>query len=145
MKSYLLLIVPTLFISIVSCTKDAQESTGISDVSLSSMTNSSDLTLARTTHTDEGDLLIKMNSIASKASTNDINSYPVNSMIVKEKLDANGKVLRYSVMYKAPADKNSNDGWLWSEYDAEKHVIYSNSERGMSCQSCHASLGRNMQ
>ena len=111
MKSYLLLIVPALFLFLVSCTKDADESACVSDATLSSMVGSEDLVLARTAHNDGAEWQIKMNSVATKALAEGLKSYPANSMIVKEKRDASGKVLRYAVMYNAPADKNSVNGW----------------------------------
>jgi hypothetical protein len=141
MKSYLLLIVSAFFISLVSCTKDAEDSANISDAALSSMASSEDLALIRTSVHDNSEWNIKMNSIAAKAYADGINNFPSNSMIVKEK-HVNGKVTGYAVMYKAPADKNMNDGWLWSEYDSEGHVIYTNAERGMTCQGCHVTLSK---
>jgi hypothetical protein len=141
MKSYLLLIVSAFFFSLVSCTKDSEDSANISDATLSSMSASEDLVLVRTSSQDAGEWNIKMNSIAAKAYAEGIKNFPANSMIVKEK-QVNGKVTGYAVMYRAPADKNMNDGWLWSEYDSEGHVIYTNAERGMTCQSCHAAMTR---
>jgi hypothetical protein len=142
MKSYLPLLVSAFLLTLVSCTKDADQSAGISDATLSSMTTSEDLVLARTTHTDAGDWVIKMNQLAAKACADGIKNFPPNAMIVKEQRDANGKVMRRSVMYNAPADANSSDNWLWSEFDASGHVIFSNAEKGMSCQSCHAALSK---
>jgi hypothetical protein len=137
MKSNLLLLIPALFITLVSCTKDADESASISDASVNTMANSEDLVLSRTTHTDAGDWQIKMNSVAAKAAAEGIKNFPVNSMLVKEKHDANGNITGYAMMLKAPGDPNAVDGWLWSEYDAQQHLIYSNSERAVNCQSCH--------
>jgi hypothetical protein len=142
MKSSLLLIVPALFISLVSCTKDADQSAGISDVTLSSMTTGNDLVLARTVQNEQGTWDIKMNAVAASAHAKGFENLPVNSMIVKEQKDADGKVMRYSVMYNAPADGNSSDGWLYSEFDADHHVIYSAAQRGMTCQSCHATISK---
>jgi hypothetical protein len=144
MKSYKLLLVPALFISLISCTKEADESASVSDVSLSSMSGSEDLILARTIQSDEGNWNIKMNAIAAKASTRG-SSYPANAMIVKEKRDANGNVLSYAVMYKAPADKNSVDGWLYSEYDSEHHAIINPSARAINCQTCHLAINKGLQ
>lgn len=145
MKSTLLLIVPAFLLMFTSCTKEADESASISDATLSTMASSEDLTLARTTYNDGSEWQIKMNSVAAKAYAEGIKNFPVNSMIVKEKRDANGKVIRTAVMYNAPGDRNSVDNWLWSEFDAERHVIYSASERALNCQSCHGGIVRTHQ
>lgn len=137
MKSYLHVLIPALLLTFSSCTKEAEDSACISDAALSSIASSEDLTLTRTTYNDGSEWNIKMNSVAAKAYAEGIKNFPVNSMIVKEKLDANGKVLSFAVMYNAPADANAFENWLWSEYDAEGHVIYSTTERAMNCQGCH--------
>jgi hypothetical protein len=144
MKSYLPLIVSALLLSFASCTKDADQSANISDATLSSMTSSEDLVLARTAHTDDGEWVIKMNQIAAKACSDGIKSFPLNAMIVKEKRDAKGNIIRRSVMYNAPSDVNARGNWLWSEFDGTGHVIYSNTERGISCQGCHANLPKGL-
>ena len=133
-----LLVFYLCIVGLISCTKDASEETNISNVALSSMaTSSDDLVLIRTTRSKENtDWKIKMNAVASKAYSEGKN-FPVNSMIIKEKYNASGKISGYDIMYKAPADKNSSNGWLWSQVSADGHVIYNASKKGASCQNCH--------
>src|SRR5688500_13010041 len=112
MKTYLLLVLSAFVFTFTSCTKDCEDTANISDTSLESVTHSEDFVLARTTHQDDGgEWKIKMNSVAAKAYAEGIKNFPSSSMIVKEKY-VNGQMTGYAVMFRAPADKNSSDGWL---------------------------------
>jgi hypothetical protein len=103
------------------------------------MSTSSDLSLIRTKNSDEGKWNIKMNTIASQAYAKGATTFPMNSLIVKEKVDQSGKMTGYATMFRTTSDPNSSNGWVWTEYDASGHVIYDASNKGASCQSCHAS------
>jgi hypothetical protein len=141
MKSYLLLIVSALSISLASCTKDSDDSASVSDATLSSMSSTDDLVLIRSVKTDNNsEWKIKMNDVAARAYAEGVKNYPLNSMIVKEKYDASGKLTATDVMYHSPADKNEFEGWLWSESNSDGQIIYSTADRGMSCQGCHSAL-----
>ena len=139
MKSNLLLIASACMLSLIACTKDQDNSTNISDVSLSAMTSSDDLITMRTTGSETKEQwVIKMNEAASRIHSHDLNQYPANSMIVKEKHGTDGKISGYDVMYRSPGDANSVDGWLMCELDGNKNIIYSAAQKGVTCNSCHS-------
>ena len=139
MKNTLLLIALVSF-AFVSCTKDVEDTAGISDVSLSSMATSPDgFSVSRASHGDgNANWTIKMNDVAANAYAKGL-SYPVNSMLVKEKHDESGNVSGYDVMLRTgSAHSGSFNGWMLSSLNAEGEVIFSNGERAANCQSCHS-------
>lgn len=139
MKTYHLLIVAAAM-AFTSCTKDADPEANISQNSLSSMATSQEgFVMIRASNSDNGGQWhIKMNDIAAKAYEEGCTNFPPNSMIIKEKHDAQGNVTSYGVMYRSTADANSSDGWVWTEFAKNGDVIYNASEMGTNCKSCHS-------
>jgi hypothetical protein len=146
MKTKLLLSVIALVSSMISCTKDDCDSANVSDNTISAMTTVSDgFDLIHSSRTnDNSEWKIKMNDVASKSFAEGSKNFPNNSMIVKEKYDASGMLTGYDVKFKAPADVNSVDGWLWSQLSSDGRVIYASNLKGASCQSCHSTQGKRM-
>ena len=140
MKKIRLFIVPALFLTLFSCTTDEDHPAGISDASLSSMSGD-DLVLVRTVDAGGSVWNIKMNESAARAYASNL-AFPPNSMIVKEKLNADGAPSGYDIMYNAPADGNSHDGWLWTGLDEQRQLVFSSAERALSCQGCHSGLSK---
>jgi hypothetical protein len=125
-----------------SCTRESNETTSISDESLIKVVKQSNNEEAGATvlRMKKQDFRIRMNDIArnSMAGQGEMAvTYASNSMLVKEYLDEQGRVTGYDVMYKAPADPNAHEGWLWASYDAEGNSTYSVNLKGNSCNSCH--------
>jgi hypothetical protein len=138
MKSKLLLIV-SVCIAMVSCTKDTEDQTSLSSTALNTMSTSDGLVLMRTTSIDENNQWrIKMNDVAAKALSENIKNFPNNSLIVKEKINSAGEVTGYATMLKTSGDHNASNGWIWTEFGKNGEVIYNEGERGANCQSCHA-------
>ena len=138
MKKYIILLLAGFIGTMVSCTKDTNDDTTMSTASLSSMSTSSDLSVVRVKNSDNGKWNIKMNAIASAAYAKSCSNFPLNSLIVKEKLDAAGNMTGYATMFRTSGDPNSANGWVWTEYASDGHVIYDASNKGVACQSCHA-------
>ncbi|MFN8166183.1 MAG: cytochrome P460 family protein [Bacteroidia bacterium] len=121
-----------------SCTKETDSQATVSDQTLSRMaSDNSGFTYmpASTMSTSK----IKMNSIAAAARST--GNYPSNSMIVKEKYDAQGTLTGYDIMYRSSADHNSSGGWVWTSSDVHGNITYGSENRGASCQNCHSSQG----
>jgi hypothetical protein len=135
-----LIVFALFFLTLASCTKEHDDAAQISDVSLNSMAMSQDgFILMRTTNPDgKGDWKIKMNDIASKAYSEGAATYPVNSMIIKERHDQAGHLAGYDVLFRTIAHGNSFEGWMLSSYSANGEVLYSDGARAANCQSCHA-------
>lgn len=64
--------------------------------------------------------------------------FPSGSVIFKEVLSTTGAVDLYTIMYKDPQNPLSSNGWLWAEYRPDGAVMYSVSNRGGACTSCHS-------
>ncbi len=65
-------------------------------------------------------------------------NFPAGSVIFKEvrsRVDANPTT--YAVMYKAPGQRLAANGWIWAEFSPSGSVIYSVSNQGRACTSCH--------
>ncbi|MBP6335939.1 MAG: hypothetical protein KA444_10760 [Bacteroidia bacterium] len=126
----------------VSCSRESDESTALSNealVSLIKQTEATDVDAA-VSRINAQNFRLRMNSIAknSLAGHGDMAvSYAMNSMLVKEYLNNDGEVTGYDVMYHSPADPNSSDGWLWASYDANGDPTYDVNLRGANCNSCH--------
>ncbi len=125
-----------------SCSRESDESASISDESLITVVKQSnnDVAAASVSRMKKENFRIRMNDIArnSMAGKGEMAvTYATNSMLVKEYLDEQGKVTGYDVMYKAPADPNAHEGWLWASYDADGNSTYSVNLKGNSCNSCH--------
>jgi len=137
MKNTLLLIALVSF-AFVSCTKDVEDTAGISDVSLSSMATSPDgFSVSRTSHGD-ANWTIKMNDVAANAYAHGL-AYPVNSMLVKEKHDESGSISGYDVMLRTGSTHSGSfNGWVLSSLNANGEVIFTDGERAVNCQSCHS-------
>ncbi len=140
-KLYSLAVLATALV-LASCSRESDESTALSDDALISIVKQTDVldvgvSIARM---KSQDFRIRMNAIAKNSLSAEGNmsvTYAVNSMLVKEYLNTKGEVTGYDVMYKAPSDPNSVDGWLWASYDQDGHPTYSVNMRGTNCNSCH--------
>jgi len=127
-------------VSMVSCTKDCDDDANISQNSLSSMATSQEgFVMIRATKGDNGGQWnIKMNDVAARAYAEGCRNFPMNSMIVKEKRDAEGNVAGYGVMYRTSGDAlASSDGWIYSELNEDGELIPLPDNKSTSCQSCH--------
>jgi len=60
------------------------------------------------------------------------------SLIVKE-LYSESQIQLYAVMMKMQSATNAGNGWLWVQYNPNGSVIYSVSNKGAMCTSCHSS------
>jgi Cytochrome P460 len=60
------------------------------------------------------------------------------SLIVKEVYNGSALTL-YAIMKKDTKSKFAANGWVWAEYDTNGKAVYSVSEKGKSCVSCHTS------
>ena len=127
--------------AITSCTKEAENSASISDVTLASIATSNDFQFQRSINRDENSRWkIQMNDVASKVYAEGRNDYPTNSIIVKEKHDASGAISGYDIMYNAPGDPNSDGEWLYSSVDVHGEVIIGVNDKGTSCKNCHSGI-----
>ena len=125
-----------------SCTKDAAENTSISESSLSTLALSEGSVLQRSLVSGDQTWSIKTNEVASKVYAKGKKVYPLHSMLVKEKHNTSGAITGFDIMYRVPGDVNAVDGWLFEEVNADGQVIQGVSEKGIACNSCHASRGR---
>jgi hypothetical protein len=140
MKKYLLLFI-VAGLAITSCTKEAENSASISDVTLASLATSGDFQFQRTVNRNENARWkIQMNDVSSKVYAEGKSDYPANSMIVKEKYDASGVVSGYDIMYNAPGDPNSDGEWLYSSVDVHGGIIIGVNNKGTSCKNCHSGV-----
>lgn len=144
MKKLLSLTTLAIIFLMASCTRESDETTTISDDALISIVNQADQSEADVdasiARLKSQNFRIRMNAIAKNSLSADGKmsvSYAVNSMLVKEYFNSNGDVTGYDVMYRAPADPNSNQGWLWASYDANGNPTYGVDMKGASCNSCH--------
>ncbi|MBK7850156.1 MAG: cytochrome P460 family protein [Bacteroidetes bacterium] len=146
-KLLLSLSIAAFVFAVSSCSREKDDSPGLSDNALISLANSNDLVNVDVHSTDSRlsqapAFRIRMNHIAADACNDSFHSlpavFPASSVLVKEYLDASGTVTARDVMYKAPADSRSDGGWLWASYDADGQNVYSASRRGSSCNSCHS-------
>lgn len=142
MKKLYTLALLSIAVVMVSCSRESDEATALSDDALISVVHQTDVadvtsSIARMT---KQNFRIRMNAIAKNSLSAEGNmsvSYAVNSMLVKEYFDHRGVVTGYDVMYRAPADPNASSGWLWASYDANGNPTYSVKLRGANCNSCH--------
>lgn len=146
MKKLATLSLLSIALLMVSCSREADEATSLSDEALISMVKQTEAidVSSSVVRMKAQDFRIKMNAIAQNTlSANGKMSvtYAVNSMLVKEYFDHNGLVTGYDVMYKAPADPNSSDGWLWASYDENGNPTYPVAMKGAKCNSCHNPSG----
>lgn len=132
---------------VVSCSREKDDSAGVSDDALISMVHSSDLVTVEANNSSARQqqnptFRLRMNHIAATACNGSFHTlpavFPANSILVKEYLDPSGAVTASDVMYKAPVDSRSEGGWLWASYDANGNNTYSSARRANSCNSCHA-------
>ncbi len=143
MKKLYSLAILSVALVMVSCSRESDEATTISDAALiSSVQNTTDVIDVNSSvvRMKSQDFRIRMNAIAknSLSAEGEMSvTYAVNSMLVKEYINKDGAVTGYDVMYKAPADPNSSNGWLWASYDASGNPTYGVNMKGASCNSCH--------
>lgn len=143
MKKLYSLTILSIALVMGSCSRESDEATSISDAALiSSVQTSTDVIDVNSSvvRMKSQDFRIRMNAIAKNSLSVDGEmsvTYAVNSMLVKEYIDKDGAVTGYDVMYKAPADPNSSNGWLWASYDASGNPTYGVNLKGASCNSCH--------
>ncbi len=146
MKKLYTLLTLSIAILMVSCSRESDESTALSDEALISIVHQTDVSdvISSVARMKSQDFRIRMNSIAKNSLTSEGNmavTYAVNSMLVKEYINIEGAVTGYDVMYRAPADPNSSNGWLWASYDANGNPTYGVNLKGASCNSCHGKSG----
>ena len=141
MKTKLLLL-SIVFAAFTSCTKDAAETTSISENSLSTLALSEGTILQHSLVSGNESWNIKMNDVASQAYSKGRKNYPLHSMLVKEKHNASGAITGFDIMYKVPGDNNAEDGWLYEELNPDGQVINGVSAKGTACKSCHVSNSR---
>lgn len=147
MKNKLLLSLSAIafVLAVASCSREKDDSAGVSDDALISLVHSEDLVTVNATGNarlpQAPAFRLRMNRVAAKACNGSFHSlpavFPANSVLVKEYLDPAGFVTGCDVMYKAPGDSRSQGGWLWSSFDASGQNVYSASRRGNSCTGCH--------
>lgn len=140
-KLYTLALLSITFV-MVSCSRESDDSAALSDNAMITLVDQTDVTEigSSVARMKAQDFRIRMNAIAKKSLSAEGSmsvTYSVNSMLVKEYINREGAVTGYDVMYKAPADPNSSNGWLWASYDANGNPTYGVNMKGVSCNSCH--------
>lgn len=98
--------------------------------------------LPGTSPSPHGSFKLRFNDVAAAAldSTGKLPvgaSFPENSLIVKD-LYSGGSLNLIAVMQKKPSSSNSANNWVWAEYNPGGEVVYSVSENGAACTSCHS-------
>ena len=73
-------------------------------------------------------------------------SFPTGSVIVKDIYNsATGSINLYAVMKKDPGSSLSGSGYEWAEFNPDGSVVFSTSQKGNGCISCHSgSINRDL-
>lgn len=64
-------------------------------------------------------------------------TFPDGSIIFKEVLTG-GSANLYAIMYKDRANPRAGNGWLWAEHRPDGGVVFSMTNQGIGCTSCHS-------
>lgn len=139
----ILTVIAAIFV-MQSCTKekDDNSTSSLSDQSIARIAQSSNdfeyvNSTARTT--TQSSFRIKMNGVAARAyRAGQTADFPLNSMLVREALNASGEVTGYDIMYRTNSDGNSSHGWVWTQADEDGHVLIGADQKGVQCQTCHS-------
>ena len=85
---------------------------------------------------------VRMNAVAAAALQNGRlpsgTTFPDGSVIFKEVLSTSRLPDVFAVMYKDRSNANAGNGWLWAEYRPSGDVVFSMTNRGSACTSCHS-------
>lgn len=85
---------------------------------------------------------IALTAMPADVSTLNGSAFPENSVVVKEVYNSKGgPLVLYAVMLKSSAYSNSASGWVWAELSPNGSAVYSASNKGAACISCHSQAG----
>lgn len=152
-KTFFLLLMLTFF----SCSYDKGETVSLSDAALLDLIkspagytyykNNTDTLLSDPSSPHDRYARIRFNSIAAAAMNNDLSNlggsrFPDGSIIVKELYPRSGGNLSlWAAMFKTSVDNNTGGGWVWGEYRLNGDILFSTSQKGVGCISCHSAAG----